>query len=182
MNLNKFTEKAQEAVVGRAAARVGAQSRAGRARAPARDARRTAERRRAEPCCASSAWTRREIARRRARICQAAQGARRRGAAPLPSPARGHGCRPGRGQAHAGRVCQHRAPAAWPADGARPPAGTRPAASARGVTREKVLEALDRGARQPARHRSESRRQVPGAGKVRPRPHASWPARASSIP
>ena len=51
-----------------------------------------------------------------------------------------------------------------------------------GLTREKAARGAQGGARQPARHHPESRRNVPVARALRPRPHARRRARANSIP
>ena len=48
------------------------------------------------------------------------------------------------------------------------------------LARDKLLAAPARGARQSARHQPEPRRDLPGAGEVRPRPDRDGPARTSS--
>ncbi len=104
------------------------------------------------------------------RLGRAAEGVGRRRAAPLAPPARGRRCRHGRRQVDAGRLRQHRAPAARAGLGDRPlrvrgvveAARDHAGAGARGA---------DQRPRQPARDRSEPGEQVPGAREVRPRSH-----------
>ena len=105
---------------------------------------------------------------------QAAQGLRRRGAAlgrELQHVLEAADARPRRARR---RVPVDRAPAAR--DGV---AGGVGDSSRLGVTTT-LLDALQRGARQPPRHQREPRGAVPGAREVRPRPHRGRPARASS--
>ena len=156
-----------------AAAGVGAESRAGRARAPAGHAASSSTTASCRACCASSTPIPAELAQARCASISAKQPKAHGGAEPHLSPRLRVVLDAAQADAkamqdefvstehlllglleRAGQVARR----VDAAEGARRHARAR----ARGA---------DVGSRQPARDRSESRRQVPGAREVRPRPH-----------
>ena len=180
-NMNKLTEKAQEAIVAAQRAGRGAPQHPARAGAPAARAGRAGRRRRA----GRAGEARRPAAQVAASSLEPAlERACARAATPqqvyvstaLPARLRG---RPAGGRAAEGRV--RLAPSTscwrWPMTGAG--AGGQILRRARRHPRPRAAGAAG-GARRPARHPPEPRDDLPVAGEVRPRPDRAGPRRASS--